>query len=121
MGPTGCHHHMVDQGRQILEEALERRQQDQWHRRQRCSARRLARGAPEGLGISADEDQLGAFNACLVSRFEPDSRAAADYDDGLAEEPGSRWMGMLVDAVLMVPPIRLSAFRASDERAGLVG
>ena len=46
----------------------------------------LARGALEALGIAAGEDDVGALGARAPGRLEPDAGAAADHDDGLAEQ-----------------------------------
>ena len=52
-----------------------------------CSGHRVrARGALEALGIPAGEDHLCPLSACSPGRFETDSRAAADHNDGLPEE-----------------------------------
>ena len=40
----------------------------------------------EPLGISADEDDLGALGARAPGGLEADAGAAADQDDGLAEQ-----------------------------------
>ena len=40
----------------------------------------------EALGIAAGEDDLGALGACAPGGLEPDAGAAADDDDGLAEQ-----------------------------------
>ena len=42
--------------------------------------------AIEAVGIPAGEDHLGPLSACSPGRFEPDSGAAADHNDGLPEE-----------------------------------
>jgi hypothetical protein len=38
------------------------------------------------VGIAADEDDVGALAAGASSGFQPDTGAAADNDDGLAEQ-----------------------------------
>jgi hypothetical protein len=43
-------------------------------------------GAGEALRIPAGEDDLGALGAGAASRLEPDAGAAAEDDDGLAEQ-----------------------------------
>src|SRR5215472_9321015 len=80
IGTGAGNHHMVDRGRQLVEELP---QAIEVGGAQRVE---LARGALEALGISAGEDQLDPFTACSSGRFEPDAGGAADYDDGLAEE-----------------------------------
>jgi len=51
-----------------------------------CSGHRVRapRGALEALGIPAGEDHLCPLSACSPGRFETDSRAAADHNDGFA-------------------------------------
>ena len=50
------------------------------------------------LGVAAGEDDLGALGAGAPGRLEPDAGAAADHDDGLAEQlrfalrRGGRWL-----------------------------
>jgi hypothetical protein len=44
------------------------------------------RGALQALNIPTSEDQLGSLSACSSGRFEPDSGATADHNDGLPEE-----------------------------------
>ena len=52
-----------------------------------CSGHRVrARGALEALGIPAGEDHLCPLSACSPGRFETDSRAAADHNDGLPSD-----------------------------------
>jgi hypothetical protein len=51
-----------------------------------CSGHRVRARALEALGIAAGEDQLCPLCASSPSRFETDSRAAADHNDGLPEE-----------------------------------
>ena len=83
--PASCYHHVVDRGRQVAEEPLE----GGWVRGiEGRGAQRieLARGVLEALGIPAGEDHLGPLSACSPGRFEPDSGAAADHNDGLPEE-----------------------------------
>src|SRR3954467_10676193 len=43
-------------------------------------------GTGEALRIPAGEDDLGAFGAGAASRLEPDTGAAAEDDDALAEQ-----------------------------------
>jgi hypothetical protein len=40
----------------------------------------------EALGISARQDYLGSFRACLSGRFEPDAGATADHYHGLPKQ-----------------------------------
>jgi hypothetical protein len=51
----------------------------------------------EPLGIAAGEDDVGALTAGAAGGLEPDSGAAADEDDGLAEQlplaPGANGVG----------------------------
>ena len=46
----------------------------------------VARGLLEALGIAAGEDDVGALGAGAPGGLEPDAGAAADQDDGLAEQ-----------------------------------
>jgi hypothetical protein len=46
----------------------------------------VARRSLEPLAIPAGKDDLGALTAGAAGSFEPDSGAAADEDDGLAEQ-----------------------------------
>src|SRR5579872_2330630 len=81
MRPSSRYHHVVDRGLQAAEEPIEgsRIRGIEGRGAQRIE---LARGAPEALGIPASEDHLGPLSARSPGRFEPDSRAAADHNDG---------------------------------------
>ena len=46
----------------------------------------LAGRALEALGVAAGEDDVGALGARPPGGLEPDAGAAADHDDGLAEQ-----------------------------------
>ena len=83
--PASCHHHVVDRGRQVTEEPLERSRIRGVEGRgaQRVE---LARHALEALGVPAGEDELGSLSACPSGRFESDASATADHDDGLPAE-----------------------------------
>jgi hypothetical protein len=81
---AGGDHHVVDRGRQVQEEFLQR----SWiigvegGSTQRAE---LARGALQSFATPPGEDHVGAPSACLARRFEPDTRATAYHDDGLPE------------------------------------
>ena len=80
---------MVDRGRQPVEEPLQRRRiggVEGGGAPRADVARRLL----EPLGIAAGEDDVGALAAGASGGLEPDAGAAADQDDGLAEQSGSR-------------------------------
>ena len=40
----------------------------------------------QALGVAGGEDDVGPFGACPAGCFEADAGAAADQDDGLAEQ-----------------------------------
>jgi hypothetical protein len=48
----------------------------------------FARRLFEAFAIASDEDDAGALGAGTASGFKPDASAAADDDDGLAEQFG---------------------------------
>ncbi len=76
---------MVDRSRQAVEEAFQRG----WVVRIEGGGALRAdvlRCLLEPLGISAREDDVCAFRAGASSGFEADPGAAADQDDGLAEQ-----------------------------------
>lgn len=83
--PAGCHHHVVDRGRQVTEEPFDGSgiRGVEGRGAQRFE---LVCGALKAFGIPAGEDQLGPLSACSPGRFEPDTGATADHDDGLPEE-----------------------------------
>jgi len=80
-----CHHYVVDRGRQVTEEPLER---SRIHGVEGCGAQRaeLHRGTLEALGIPAGEDQPGPLSTCPSGCFQSDAGAAADHNNGLPEE-----------------------------------
>jgi hypothetical protein len=75
---------VVDRARQILKKPL----QGNRIGGRRAHSADVERGLVEAVGISTGEDDIGALGACLPGRFEPDAGAAADHDDGLAEQRG---------------------------------
>jgi hypothetical protein len=82
---AGCHHHVVDRGRQVTEESRE------WSRIGGIEGRyaqrfKLAGGELKAFGIPACEDQPDPLSVCSSGRFEPNAGAAADYNDSLPEE-----------------------------------
>lgn len=83
---AGRDHDMVDR-RQTLEELRERGGIGGVEGRGAPGAE-LARGALEAVGVTTGEDDVGALGACAPGRFEADAGAAADDDDGLAEQLG---------------------------------
>ncbi len=84
---AGRDHDMVDRLRQTLEELRERGGIGGVEGRGAPGAE-LARGALEAVGVTTGEDDVGALGACAPGRFEADAGAAADDDDGLAEQLG---------------------------------
>ena len=79
------HHHVVDPGRQVKEEAIE----GSGVVGVECGgALRFEFGcsALKGFGIAAGEDHLSALGVRSSGCFEPDAGATADHDDGLPEE-----------------------------------
>jgi hypothetical protein len=83
--PSSRHHHVVNRGRQVTEEAFEGSGIRGIEGRAAQNAE-LACGALEALRIPAGEDQLGSLSARSSGRFEPDAGATTDHDDGLPEE-----------------------------------
>ena len=62
----------------------------------------------EALRITAGEDHLGALRPSAPGRLQPDSRAAADHDDGLPEQfrlaaGGTSGRGGAHDPEAMIP------------------
>ena len=85
VGLAGCHHHVVDRGRQVSDKSFERSRVGGVEGR--CAERfELTGGAQKRLGIPAGEDQPGPFSTCSSGRFEPNATAATDYNDSLPEE-----------------------------------
>ena len=80
-------HQLVDRLRQVVEEALEAIGLRGVERRGAHRAD-LARGAREAFGAAAGEDDLGPLGTGAPRGFEADAGAAADDDDGLAEQLG---------------------------------
>ena len=85
VGTAGADQHVVDGRRQVGEEALERSRVAGVEGRAVNSAE-LLRGAIEALGIAGGDDDVGALGACRAGGREADAGAAADHDDGLAEQ-----------------------------------
>src|SRR5215470_12201717 len=84
VGPTGCHHHVVD-CREVTEEPIES------NRIRGVEGRgtqgiNLTGSALEALGIPAREDHLGPFFMCMTCGFESDASATADHNYGLPKE-----------------------------------
>ena len=52
-----------------------------------ATSRQFARRFLEPLRIAGREDDVGALAAGQAGGLQPDARAAADHDDGLAEQP----------------------------------
>jgi hypothetical protein len=96
---------VVDGGRKVTEEPLEG---NRIRRVKSRGAQRvdLARGALEGLGIPAGEDQLGTLGVCSPGGFEPDAGATAMTTTVCPRSSGSRRIGKAGVAVLMSPLIR---------------
>jgi hypothetical protein len=85
VGCAGGHHHLVDRDLEILEERL------QGGRIVGVEGRavlrvELERCLLEAFGIAAGEDDAGALGAGSPGGFQPDAGAAANDDDGLAEQ-----------------------------------
>src|SRR2546423_14841189 len=80
--PASCDHHVVDLGRQVPEEPLERSRIRGVEGRG-AQGVEFARGALQALRIPASEDHLGPLAACASGRLEPNARATADHDYGL--------------------------------------
>ena len=85
VGAAGRDQHVVDRTREPVEEALQRSRVVGVEGR---GAPRVdvARRALEALGIAAGEDDVGALAAGASGGLQPDAGAAADDDDGLAEQ-----------------------------------
>jgi len=77
--------HMVDRRRQVAEEPLQGRRVADVERGGPPRAE-FPRRPVKPAGITAGEDHLGALGPGAPGRLEPDARAAADDDDGLAGE-----------------------------------
>jgi hypothetical protein len=80
-------HHVVDRVRHAIEELLERSRIGCVEVR---DAARLyvRRRLLEALAIAAGQHDLSTLGASSPGGFEPDAGAAADQDDGLAEQLG---------------------------------
>jgi hypothetical protein len=85
MRPAGCHHHVVDRGRQVNEESLECNRIGGVEGRY-AQRLELVGDELETLGIPAGEDHAGPLSACSPGRFEPHASAAADDNDSLPDE-----------------------------------
>ncbi len=86
MRAAGRDHHVVDR-LPAGPRRTARARPDRWRRTPRCCARRRSSAArSQALGIAAGEDHLGPLGAGSPGRLEPDAGAAADHDDGLAEQ-----------------------------------
>ena len=83
--PASCDHHVVDLGRQVPEEPLERSRIRGVEGRG-AQGVEFARGALQALRIPAGEDHLGPLSTCASGRLEPNARATADHDYGLPEQ-----------------------------------
>jgi hypothetical protein len=78
---------MVDRARQVVEEPLHRRGVGRVEGGGGVRVE-VVRGPLEALGVAAGHDDLGALAAGAAGRLEADPGAAADHDDGLAEQFG---------------------------------
>jgi hypothetical protein len=85
VGSTGGDHHVVDRGWKTLEERLEGGRIVGVEGRGALRGD-LARCLFEAFGIAPGEDEAGALGAGSPGGFQPDAGAAADDDDGLAEQ-----------------------------------
>ena len=85
MGSAGGDHHVVDRAWEILEERLQGGRIVGVEGRGALRAE-LARGSLEAFGIAPGEDDAGALGAGSPGGFQPDAGAAADDDDGLADQ-----------------------------------
>src|SRR5262245_23696114 len=78
-------HYMVDRGRYVEEESLEgSRIVGVEGRRAECA--NLACRDLQSRGVSRGEDNVGSLRARTSRRFEPDTGAAADHQEGLPDE-----------------------------------
>jgi hypothetical protein len=78
---------VVDRCGQVLEELREAIRIGGVERRAAARAQ-LARGLLEAFRVAAGDDDLGPRGASTARRLQPDAGAAAEYDDGLAEQLG---------------------------------
>ena len=85
MGTAGGDHHVVDRGREILEERLSEAGSVASKAAMRCASSSSAARSRRS-GLRPVRITLGALGAGSPGRFEPDAGAAADDDDGLAEQ-----------------------------------
>jgi hypothetical protein len=82
---AGSDQHVIDRARQLREELVEAGGIGSVEGGGAPSVD-LGGGTFEMVGITADEDDVGALAAGASSGFQPDTGAAADNDDGLAEQ-----------------------------------
>ena len=85
MGSAGCNHHVVDRGRDVFEERLQLGRIVGVEGRGVAGAEFGGR-ALETVGIAPPQDDGRALGACPPGGLKPDSRAAADDDNGLVEQ-----------------------------------
>jgi hypothetical protein len=82
---AGRDHHMVDRCRQVLEEPLQGGRVVGVEGGGALRAE-FPRRLLEPVGTTAGEDDIGTLGSSASGCFEPDTRAAADHDDGLSHQ-----------------------------------
>ena len=84
VGPGARDQHVVDRRGQLVEEPPESFEVG----RVECgdAGPELEASAVQAIRVTGGEDHVGAIGAGAPGRLEPDARAAADHDDGLAGE-----------------------------------
>src|SRR5262249_58882 len=85
VGSAGGDHHVIGRGREILEERLRGGRIGGVEGRGALRVE-LERCLLEAFWIAPGEDDTGALGAGAPGGFQPDAGAAADDDDGLAEQ-----------------------------------
>ena len=92
MGSAGSDHNMVNRARQILKKRLQGSRIVGIEGRGALGAE-FARRLFEAFAIASGEDDAGALGAGTPRGFKANARAAANDDDGLAEQfrPRAEW------------------------------
>ena len=81
---------MIDRGRKVLKEPVDRRGIRRIEGRS-ASGAKLASGTLQPLDIPARENDVGALHARATGRLEADAGAPTDDDDGLPLELHQSW------------------------------